>query len=163
LVPLSGGGLAAGVAVAVKAASPATRVVGVTMDRGAAMHAAFFAGRPVPVEEVASLADSLGGGLGAANRLTFALCRALLDDIILVTEAAIYDAMQAHYWRDRLITEGAAATPLAAVRSGRFKPGGPTALILTGCNVDMDQFTRVVTGRSVTLGSLTLEGHPHAP
>ena len=125
LVPLSGGGLAAGVALAVKAANPATRVIGVSMDRGAAMHAAFRAGHPVPVEEVESLADSLGGGLGTDNRLTFALCRALLDDIVLVTETEIYRAMQAHYWQDRLVTEGAAATPLAAVLAGRFTPHGP--------------------------------------
>lgn len=163
LVPLSGGGLAAGVALAVKAASPATRVIGVSMDRGAAMHAAFAAGRPVPIEEVPSLADSLGGGLGDPNRLTFALCRALLDDILLVTETEILRAMQAHYRADRLVTEGAAATPLAAVLAGRFRPRGPTALILTGRNVDMDQFTRVVTGQPVTLGALTLQGPCHAP
>ena len=127
------------------------------------MHAAFAAGRPVPVGEVASLADSLGGGLGDPNRLTYRLCRALLDDILLVTEAEIARAMQAHYWQDRLVTEGAAATPLAAVLAGRFTPRGPTALILTGRNVAMDQFTRVVTGQPVTLGALTLEGQAHAP
>ena len=163
LVPLSGGGLAAGVALAVKAASPATAVIGVSMDRGAAMHAAFAAGHPVPVEEVASLADSLGGGLGPGNALTYALCRALLDDILLVSEAEIYRAMQAHYWQDRLVTEGAAATPLAAILSGRFTPRGPTALVLTGRNTDMTQFTRVATGQPVTLGTLTLEGSAHAP
>lgn len=157
LVPLSGGGLAAGVALAVKAANPGVRVIGVSMDRGAAMHAAFAAGRPVPVEEVPSLADSLGGGLGAANRLSYALCRALLDDILLVTEAEIYRAMQAHCREDRLVTEGAAATPLAAVLAGRLVPRGPTALILTGRNVDVDQFTRVATGQPVALGPLTVE------
>ena len=68
--------------------------------------------------------------------------------------------MQAHYWQDRLVTEGAAATPLAAILAGRFTPAGPTALILTGRNVDMDQFTRVVTGQPVTLGPLTVEGAP---
>ena len=162
LVPLSGGGLAAGVAVAVKSVNPATRVIGVSMDRGAAMHAAFAAGSPVPVEEVTSLADSLGGGLGPTNRLTFPLCRALLDDILLVTEAEIYDAMQQLYWQDRLVTEGAAATPAAAILSGRFAPTGPTALVVTGRNVDMAQFTRIVTGQPVTLGTLTLEGRPYA-
>ena len=126
LVPLSGGGLAAGVALAVKAANPAARVIGVSMDRGAAMHAAFAAGRPVPVEEVESLADSLGGGLGADNRLTYALCRALLDDILLVTEAEIYRAMQALYWHDRLVTEGAAAVGAAAILSGRVTPTAPS-------------------------------------
>jgi threonine dehydratase len=161
LVPLSGGGLAAGVALAVKSANPAARVIGVSMDRGAAMHAAIKAGRPVPVEEVESLADSLGGGLGD-NRLTFRLCRALLDDILLVTEPEIYRAMQAHYWHDRLVTEGAAAVGAAALLAGRLHPKGPAALLVTGRNVDMDTFTRIVTGQPVTLGPLTLEGHPHA-
>ena len=162
LVPLSGGGLAAGVALAVKSANPATRVIGISMDRGAAMHAAFAAGHPVPIVEVESLADSLGGGLGADNRLTYSLCRALLDDILLVTEPEIYRAMQALYWHDRLVTEGAAAVGAAALLSGRVAPAGPAALLVTGRNVDMPTFTRVVTGQPVTLGTLTLEGRPHA-
>ena len=162
LVPLSGGGLAAGVALAVKSANPATRVIGISMDRGAAMHAAFAAGHPVPIVEVESLADSLGGGLGADNRLTYSLCRALLDDILLVTEPEIYRAMQALYWHDRLVTEGAAAVGAAALLSGRVAPAGPAALLVTGRNVDMPTFTRVVTGQPVPLGSLTLEGRPYA-
>ena len=64
LVPLSGGGLAAGIALAAKAIKPAVKVIGISMDRGAAMHASIAAGHPVEVEEVASLADSLGGGIG---------------------------------------------------------------------------------------------------
>jgi threonine dehydratase len=162
LVPLSGGGLAAGVALAVRSASPGARVIGVSMDRGAAMHAAFAAGHPVAVEEVESLADSLGGGLGPDNHLTWRLCHALLDDIVLVTEPEIYRAMQALYWHDRLVTEGAAAVGAAALLSGRLHPRGPVALLVTGRNVDMGVFTRVVTGQSVALGSLTLEGQPHA-
>ena len=127
------------------------------------MKAAVAAGRPVPVEEVESLADSLGGGLGDPNRLSFALCRALLDDILLVTEEEIYRAMQALYWHDRLVTEGAAAVGAAALLAGRLRPQGPTALLVTGRNVDMETFTRVVTGRPVTLGTRTIEGRPHAP
>ena len=59
LVPLSGGGLAAGVAVAAKSINPDIKIIGITMDRGAAMHASIATGHPVDVEEVASLADSL--------------------------------------------------------------------------------------------------------
>ena len=75
LVPLSGGGLAAGVAAAVKGVSASTKVIGVSMARGAAMKASLDAGRPVQVEELSTLADSLGGGIGLDNRLTFAMCR----------------------------------------------------------------------------------------
>ncbi|WP_255566800.1 hydroxyectoine utilization dehydratase EutB [Rhodovulum sp. 12E13] len=159
LVPLSGGGLAAGIAVAVKAIDPSIRVIGLTMDRGAAMHAALRAGRPVPVEEVASLADSLGGGIGLANRHTFALCRELLDEVVLVGEDEIYRGMQALYWEDRLVAEGACAVGVAALLSGRLAGlAAPIATIVTGRNVDMGVFTRVVTGQDVTLGAHLVRG-----
>ena len=163
LVPLSGGGLAAGVALAAKAAKPSLTVIGVSMDRGAAMHESLKAGHPVAVEEVPSLADSLGGGIGAANRLSFAMCRDLLDDTVLVTEREIYAAMQETFYTDRLVAEGGAVVGLAALMAGRLTPRGRVATILTGRNVDMDQFTRVVTGQDVRLGDLTVKGQQHAP
>jgi threonine dehydratase len=137
-------------------------VIGVSMDRGAAMHAALAAGRPVEVEEVASLADSLGGGIGLDNRLTFALCRDLLDDVVLVTEEEIYRALQTLYYEDRIIAEGACVVGIAALQAGKLaRPKGPVATIITGRNVDMDVFTRVVTGQDVSLGDLTIEGLPY--
>jgi len=162
LVPLSGGGLAAGVAFAAKQADPRVRVIGISMDRGAAMHASLAAGRPVAVEEVASLADSLGGGIGLENRLSFPMCRDLLDDVVLVTEAEIYVAMQALFHTDRLAAEGASAVGLAALMAGKVRAEGPVATILTGRNMDMDVFARIVTGKDVTLGHLTVKGQTHA-
>lgn len=161
LVPLSGGGLAAGIAVAAKAINPAIRVFGVSMDRGAAMHAALAAGRPVAVEEVASLADSLGGGLGTDNRHSFALCQRLLDDVVLVGEKDIRDAMQVLYFEDRMIAEGASVVGLAALLSGKVSARGPTATIITGRNPDMAVFTRIVTGQDVALGNLVLKGRAY--
>jgi len=99
LVPLSGGGLAAGVAVAAKSVNPAVRVIGISMDRGAAMHLSLAAGHPVEVREVPSLADSLGGGIGMDNQLSFSLCRDYMDGTVLVSEAEIRDAMErTHRW-----------------------------------------------------------------
>ena len=158
LVPLSGGGLAAGVALAARAIRPGIHIVGVSMDRGAAMHESLRAGRPVEVEEVASLADSLGGGIGMKNRLTFPMCRALLADVVLVTENEIYHAMQVLYYEDRIVAEGACVVGLAAVLSGRVTLHGPTATIVTGRNLDMEMFTRVVTGQDVQLGDVTVKG-----
>ncbi|WP_186396460.1 hydroxyectoine utilization dehydratase EutB [Stappia sp. TSB10GB4] len=159
LVPLSGGGLAAGVALAAKAIKPSIRVVGVTMERGAAMFASIRAGHPVEVEEVASLADSLGGGIGLDNRLTFALCRDLLDDCVLVTEQEIYEAMQALYYEDRMVAEGASVVGVAAMRAGRLPAfDGPVATILTGRNVDMITFTDIVVGRGIRLGEVEVKG-----
>ena len=162
LVPLSGGGLAAGVAVAAKAISPKVRVIGVTMDRGAAMAASLRAGHPVEVTEHASLADSLGGGIGLENSLSFPLCRDLLDDVVLVTEEEIRDAMQALYFEDRMVAEGGAVVGLAAVLSGKVRARGPMATIVTGRNLDMDTFTRIVTGQDVHLGDYILKGRAHA-
>lgn len=158
LVPLSGGGLAAGVALAAKSINPAIRVIGVSMDRGAAMHASLAAGHPVDVEEVPSLADSLGGGIGLRNRHSFALCRQHLDEVVLVTEEAIRHAMQVLYFEDRIVAEGASVVGLAAILSGKVKAAGPTATIITGRNPDMGAFTRIMAGEDVQLGGLTLKG-----
>ena len=147
LVPLSGGGLAAGVAAAVKGRLPKARVIGLTMERGAAMKASLDAGRPVEVEEVESLADSLGGGIGLDNAVTFRMCRALLDDVILLSEAEIAAGMCHAYAQEREVIEGAGAVGIAALLSGRLgRLGGPVAVILSGRNVDMGQHLRVANG-----------------
>ena len=158
LVPLSGGGLAAGVSVAAKAISPGIRIIGITMDRGAAMYQSIRAGRPVEVPEYASLADSLGGGIGLANRLSFPLCRDNLDDVLLVTEEEIRDAMQVLYHEDRIVAEGASVVGLAAVLSGKVVPDGPVGTIVTGRNLDMGVFTRIMAGEDVEIGDLTVKG-----
>ncbi|MBP1849499.1 threonine dehydratase [Rhizobium halophytocola] len=163
LVPLSGGGLAAGIALAAKAIKPDIRLIGISMDRGAAMDASIRAGRPVEVEEVASLADSLGGGIGLENRLSFALCRDLLDEVVLVTENEIYRAMQVLYFEDRMVAEGAGVVGLAAVLFGKVTlPSGPVGTVITGRNTDMAQFTNVISGRDVTLDGVTVKGVPYA-
>lgn len=161
LVPLSGGGLAAGVALAAKTIKPSLRVIGISMDRGAAMYESIRAGHPVEVEEVPSLADSLGGGVGMQNRLSYAMCRDLLDDVILVTEEEIYHAMQVLYYEDRIVAEGACVVGLAAVLSGKLAPQGPTATIITGRNLDMALFTKVMTGQTVILGDKVIEGRKY--
>jgi threonine dehydratase len=162
LIPLSGGGLAGGVSLAAKAINPNVRTIGITMNRGAAMHDSLRAGHPVEVEEVASLADSLGGGIGLDNRLTFGLCRDLLDEIVLVTEDDIYRAMQTVYHEDRIVCEGASAVGVAAVQSGKLSLSGPAATIVTGRNLDMRVHADIMQGRDVALGDLTIKGRPYA-
>jgi threonine dehydratase len=159
LVPLSGGGLTAGVALAVKAIKPRARLIGVSMERGAAMYESVKAGDPVEVEEMPSLADSLGGGIGLENRFTFKMCRELLDDIVVVSEDEIYRAMQTLYHEDRIVAEGACVVAIAALQAGKL-PGlkGPAATIITGRNVDMHVFTRIMNGQDIELGDLTIKG-----
>ncbi len=163
LVPLSGGGLAAGVAFAAKTINPKVRVIGITMERGAAMHASLQAGHPVEVTEVASLADSLGGGIGLQNRLSFPLCRDYLDDVVLVTEEEIYHALQTIYYEDRIVCEGACVVGIAAVQAGKVSLRGPTATIITGRNLDMGLHAAIMAGQDVTLGELTIKGTRYEP
>jgi threonine dehydratase len=163
LVPLSGGGLAAGIALAARAIKPNIKIIGVSMENGAAMFEAFRAGHPTEIEEVASLADSLGGGLGADNKLSFSMCRDLLDDCVLVSEDEIYDAMQTLYFEDRIVAEGASVVGIAALKAGKIAPSnGPIATIITGRNLDMRVFTDIVSGRSVMLGDKIIEGRAYA-
>ncbi len=146
LVPLSGGGLIAGVALAIKTASPKTRVIGVSMERGAAMVACLAAGKPVAVEELQTLADSLGGGIGLANRHTFAMVRALVDETITLSEVEIARGIAHGNTLEREVLEGAAAVGIAAILAGKFVPRGPTALVLSGKNINMDVHAQIVAG-----------------
>ena len=164
LVPLSGGGLAAGVAVAAKSINPDVKVIGISMDRGAAMHASIAAGHPVEVEEVPSLADSLGGGIGLTNKLSFPLCRAHLDATVLVTEEEIRDAMQVLYFEDRIVAEGACVVGIAATLAGKLPPPtGPVGTVITGRNLDMHMFHKIMGGEDIVLGDRIVKGKPYGP
>ncbi|MBC9247153.1 hydroxyectoine utilization dehydratase EutB [Paracoccus sp. 11-3] len=145
LIPLSGGGLAAGLAIVIKALRPDARIIGVTMENGAAMAASLRAGHPVDVTESVSLADSLGGGIGLQNKVTFPICAALLDQVILVTEAEIARAIR-HLDRQGHRIEGAAAVGHAAVLAGKFHPTGPTVTVLSGGNIDPALHARIMAG-----------------
>jgi threonine dehydratase len=144
LIPLSGGGLVAGVAIAVKTANPDIRVIGVSMDGGAAMAESVRAGRIVPVQEAPTLADALVGGLGDANELTFPIVRRLADEIVLLTEEEILHGMAYALTELHLVLEGAGAVGIAAVLAGKVSDlGGRAAVVVSGGNVDRDTLLRV--------------------
>jgi len=152
VVPLSGGGLAAGIAAAAKGLNPAVKVVGVSMTRGAAMKVSLDAGHPVQVEELPTLADSLGGGVGLANRFTFAMVRDLLDEVILVSEAEIAAAIIHAYAQEREIVEGAGAVGIGALLAGKIKIDGPLVILLSGRNIDMAMHKKIISGEQFILG-----------
>lgn len=151
LVQLSGGGLASGVAAAVKGVSPRTKIIGVSMARGAAMKASLDAGHPVLVEELPTLADSLGGGIGLDNRLTFTMCRDLLDDVILLSEDEIAAGIRHAYAQEREIVEGAGAVGIAALLTGKVKADGPVVVLLSGRNINMSLHRTIVCGEAPSL------------
>lgn len=158
VAPLSGGGLIGGIAFAAKALKPSIRITGVSMEEGAAMHESLKAGHPVAVTEVPSLADSLGGGINLANQWTFDLCRKHVDETLLVSEEEIYRGMRALFLQERLVAEGGGAVGIAALLAGKLTLDGPTAMIISGQNVDMDQFMGIVRGDEVKLGDRLVKG-----
>lgn len=144
VVPLSGGGLIAGVALAVAAVVPSARIVGVSMEQGAVMHASLARGAVVALDEADTLADSLQGGLGDDNRYTFAMVRDAVDATVLVPEADIARAMRHAFVHHRIVLEGGGAAALAAVLGGQVPVRGPTVVIASGANVDAAAFARVL-------------------
>lgn len=151
LVPLSGGGLIAGMALAIKTVNPAVRVIGVTMERGASMYASLEAGRPMEIEEIPTLADSLGGGIGLHNQHTFEMVRDLVDDVVLVSEKAIARAVRSAYFDEGEVIEGAAAVGIAALDTGLVRTAGPVAVVLSGKNIDMGLHRRIISGEDPDL------------
>ncbi|TDL88036.1 hydroxyectoine utilization dehydratase EutB [Meridianimarinicoccus aquatilis] len=151
LVQLSGGGLASGIAAALKAHNPAIKVIGISMERGAAMHESLRNGQPVEVTELPTLADSLGGGIGLDNQLTFGMVQSLVDDVILLDEAEIAEGVRHCYWHEGQIVEGAGAVGVAALLARKVSPAGPTLALLTGANIDMDLHHRIVAGETPEL------------
>ena len=147
VVPVGGGGLAAGVALTAKAINPALRVVGAQPEASPAMHAALAAGRLVPIIEGPTLADGLAGNVEAGS-LTFPLLQRHLDDLALVGEEAIAAAMLAYLDRHHLVVEGAGAVGLAALQTGRIAaPQGPVVLIVSGGNVATGVLAGLLAGR----------------
>jgi threonine dehydratase len=146
VTPVSGGGLAAGVAAAIMGLKPSIKVIGVSMERGAAMKASLAAGKPVLVEEMATLADSLGGGIGLENRLTFPMIRDLLDGIVLASEEEIAAGIIHAYAEEREIVEGAGAVGIAALLAGKIVAEGPVVVLMSGRNIDMALHRKIVCG-----------------
>jgi len=146
LIPLSGGGLFSGLALALKAANPYIRLHGISMQKGAAMIESLKAGRPLEVKEQPTLADSLRGGIGLDNRYSFAITQALCDEQHVLDEAAIADAIRHAYFAEGQIIEGAAAVGIAALLQGWIKPGGPIVVIISGGNIDREQHLALLNG-----------------
>ncbi|MGW6013310.1 threonine ammonia-lyase [Streptomyces sp. NPDC055210] len=134
VVGIGGGGLAAGVAVAVKALRPDVRIVGVQAAGAAAYPPSLAAGHPVSVENPATMADGIK--VGRPGDVPFRLIGDLVDEIRTVSEDALSSALLLCLERAKLVVEPAGASPVAAIMSepGAFE--GPVVALLSGGNVD---------------------------
>ncbi len=145
LVPVGGGGLAAGIALFMKSIAPRTRIVGVQSEASPAMQKSLAAGALTNADGLPSLADGLSGNIEAGS-ITFDLCRRFLDEMVLVTEAEIMEAMRHFLREERLVVEGSAAVTVAALLAGKVDLGRTGVL--------RPKVVNVVTGRNVSEATL---------
>ena len=146
IVQVSGGGLAAGVALAAKSINPGIHVVGISLERSPAMLESLRAGRPVAVEEKDSIADSLLGGIGVENHYTLPLLEQHVDSHVLISEEEIKQGIYYAFDVHKMIVEGAAAVGIAAMLSGKIDVKGKKAVtLLTGCGIDTAKALNIIT------------------
>lgn len=138
-VAIGGGGLAAGVACAVKQLQPRCRVFGVEPVGADSMHRSFAAGTPQRIERVTTIADSLGAPM--ALPYSFALCRRFVDELVLVDDEAICRAMALLFADAKLAVEPAGAASTAAMLQLRERLAGQrVGIVVCGANVAPDTF-----------------------
>jgi threonine dehydratase len=144
-VPVGAGGIAAGMAVALKALSPATRVFGVSAENAPAMHHAWHTGEYRPFAAIDTLADGLA--VRVPVDVTLDIMRALLDGMVLVSEREIQGAIRAYAETIHQMAEGAAAAALAAaIRYGAEFAGQRIGIVMTGGNIDTSTLMAALAG-----------------
>lgn len=143
VVPVGGGGLLAGISVAVKANYPHVEVYGAEPQASPTMSEALRAGRIVEIKEEETIADGLAGNIEAGS-ITFPLVAHLADGIILVSEDSIRDGIRRVAREDHIMIEGSAAVAVAALTDARLR-GQRTAAIITGRNISLDLFAGVIS------------------
>ena len=140
IVPAGGGGLISGIAVAAQGIA----VFGVQSEASPALHAALAAGHLVGVQVLPSLADGLAGNVESGS-ITFDLIRAHVRDLVLVSEAAIADAMAWLLLEEHVLVEGSAAVGVAALRERKITAEEPVVVVLTGRNLAATSLQAVVS------------------
>ncbi|WP_030813147.1 threo-3-hydroxy-L-aspartate ammonia-lyase [Streptomyces sp. NRRL F-2799] len=145
VVPVGGGGLIAGSAVAAKSLYPAVRMIGVEPEAGDDTKRSLESGERVTIPVPRSIAD--GQVLPSPGEITFALNQRLVDAIALVSDEEIVDAMRFAFERLRIVLEPSGATPLAALLSGRVENLPPrVGVIASGGNIDARRFAELTAG-----------------
>jgi threonine dehydratase len=148
IVPIGGGGLIGGVACAIKALKPTCRVIGVELEAGPGMTPALAAGKPVPAPRPRTLADGLTPPFVGA--LPLEVARTAVDEIVLVTEAEIEEAMRELMTRAKLLVEGSGAAATAALLAGKVRLPAGTAVVslVSGGNVDPERLSALFAAPS---------------
>lgn len=139
VVPIGGGGLISGVSMAVKSRNPNVRVVGVESSGAPAMKRSVEAGYPITLDQVNCVIDGLR--VKRVGRNTCSVVRRFVDEIVTLPDAQIFEAVLWLMTRAKLVAEGAAAAPVAALLQGLVEapPGSKVVAVLSGGNLDVEQ------------------------
>ena len=148
LVPIGGGGLISGVALAVKALNPKCRVIGVQSVASDAMARSLKEGKPITLDKISTVAD--GTAVARPGDITFQICRKYVDAIVLVTEEEIKNAIRVLYRDCHITAEGAGALPVAAVLSGKISGEKQNIVcVVSGGNIDPGVLQSIVSSGNV--------------
>ncbi|MEP6621741.1 MAG: threonine/serine dehydratase [bacterium] len=144
VVPIGGGGLISGIAIAVKETSPKTRVIGVEPIGAAVMRQSLDAGAALRMETMSTIADGLAAPM--AGERNFEVVQRYVDDVVLVSDEEIVEAMKTLLSRCKLLAEPAGAAATAAVLTGKIPLTGTEHVValLSGGNVDLDKLAQLV-------------------
>ncbi len=155
VVPVGGGGVISGIAVAVKTLNPSVRIVGVEAAAAASAKASREAGRIVSIESAETLADGIA--VKRIGEKTFPLIQELVDDIVTVEEEEIARAILLLLEREKTVVEGAGAVPLAALMNDRIpvNEGERVVGVLCGGNIDVNMIARIIERGLVGDGRMT--------
>jgi threonine dehydratase len=153
LIPVGGGGLIAGIAVAIKTLKPEVRVIGVQAGAIPSMHVALQRDQICRVPVAATIADGIA--VRSPGEETFPIVKRLVDDIVTVSEGEIANAVLMLLEIEKTVAEGAAATPLAALLNKKIDLSGKNVgLIVSGGNIDMNLMARIIEQGMIQDGRL---------
>ena len=146
VIPIGGGGLIAGMLVALKETNPRIRVYGVEPTGAPAMRRSLDAGRALHLDSVKTIADGLAAPM--AGELNYAIVQRYIDDVVLIDDALIADAVRELLLNTKILAETAGATATAAVlaRAIPFRDGERVAAVVSGGNIDVAKLVATISG-----------------
>jgi threonine dehydratase len=151
VVPVGGGGLLAGMAIAARAIRPEVRLIGVQAAGAGACVDSYHRGAMTPTPDVNTIADGIA--VKCPGELTFGIIRELVDDMVAVQDEAISRAIVLLMERTKLVVEGAGAVGLAALLEGKIPHrGGKIGLVLSGGNIDLNLLAKVIQYGMISAG-----------
>ena len=154
IIPVGGGGLSGGIALALKESGFRGQVIGVQAERVPGMKAALEAGVPTPIQRASTIADGIA--VRRVGEHTLPLAQRYIDTVVTVSEAEIARAILLLLETEKTVVEGAAATTLAALLNRPLGLNGKTViLVISGGNIDMNVISRVIEKGLVQEGRLT--------